>query len=244
MCIIDICDNYAGGACLKKYYDKNKITNYKIICMGLNLAVGDIKSNHLSFLRTLYEDNTYNYNDSINELLNNLTNSKSRIWSSKGSDDDYLLLLYLCNLLKDKSKNISVIYTTDYNRHTLSINALHYKEIESILNYEKQLTLDDINKYSNKWDKLVEANSDLRVLENEIIKNKNYSDYDKLILDELSKIEPCTLINLITNLMANFVINNTSSTVYQYLIDKLIFQNKIEVIEKRKRHLDDIIKKN
>lgn len=104
MCIIDICDNYAGGACLKKYYDKNKITNYKIICMGLNLAVGDIKSNHLSFLRTLYEDNTYNYNDSINELLNNLTNSKSRIWSSKGSDDDYLLLLYLCNLLKDKSK--------------------------------------------------------------------------------------------------------------------------------------------
>lgn len=137
-----------------------------------------------------------------------------------------------------------MIYTTDYNRHTLSINALHYKEIESILNYEKQLTLDDINKYSNKWDKLVEANSDLRVLENEIIKNKNYSDYDKLILDELSKIEPCTLINLITNLMANFVINNTSSTVYQYLIDKLIFQNKIEVIEKRKRHLDDIIKKN
>jgi len=238
---IDVCDNYAGGGCLKQYYEKNKITNYKIICMGLNLAVGDIKNNHLSFLRALYEDNTYSYNDSINELLNNLPNSKIRIWSSKGSDDDYLLLLYLCDLLKDISHNLTVVYTTDYDRHVLSINSLHYKEIEPILKYEKQLTLDDIKKYSNEWKKLVEVNSDLRVLENGIIKNKNYSDYDEIILDKLRKLEPCTLANLVGNLMGNFVINDTGSAIYQHLIDRLISLDKIKVIEKGERHFTDII---
>lgn len=241
---IDVCDNYAGGGCLKQYYVKNKVDNYKIICMGLNLSVGDIKNGHASFLRTLYEDNTYSYTDSINELLNNLPNSKIRIWSSKGNDDDYLLLLYLCDLLKDKSDNLTVVYTTDYNKYVLSINALHYKEIDSILKYEKQLTLDDINKYSNEWKKLVEINSDLRVLENGIIKNKNYSDYDELILNRLSEIEPCTLVNLVGNLMANFMINDTGSAVYQHLIDRLISLNKIKVIQKGESHFTDIIANN
>lgn len=241
---IDICDNYAGGGCLKHYYIKNKITNYKIIYMGLNLAVGDIKNNHESFLRTLYEDNTYSYNDSVNELLNSLPNSKIRIWSSKGSNDDYLLLLYLCDLLKDKSHNLSVIYTTDYDKRVLSINALDYKEIESILKYEKQLTLDEINKYSNEWKKLVEDNSNLRVLENGVIKNKNFSDYDELILNKLNKLEPCTLANLLGNLMADFVINDAGSAIYKYLIDRLIILNEIKVIEKGKEHFVDIIASN
>ena len=74
MKIIDICDNYVGGGCLKHYYVKNKITNYKIICMGLNLAVGDIKNNHKSLLRTLYEDNMLirieNYTLFIEQIIN------------------------------------------------------------------------------------------------------------------------------------------------------------------------------
>lgn len=244
MKIIDVCDNYAGGGCLKQYYVKNEITNYKIICMGLNLAIGDIKNNHVLFLRTLYNDNSYNYNESINELLNNLSNSKIRIWSSRGSGDDYLLLLYLCDLLKDKCPNLTVIYTTDYDKKVLSINSLHYTEIESILNYEKQLTLDDINEYSNEWGKLVEVNSDLRFLENGIMKNKNYSDYDELILNRLSDLEPCTLGNLVGNLITSFAINDAGAAIYQYLIDRLISLNKIKVIENGERHFTDIISNN
>lgn len=96
MKIIDVCDNYAGGGCLKQYYVKNEITNYKIICMGLNLAIGDIKNNHVLFLRTLYNDNSYNYNESINELLNNLSNSKIRIWSSRGVVVMITYCYYIC----------------------------------------------------------------------------------------------------------------------------------------------------
>lgn len=150
----------------------------------------------------------------------------------------------MCDLLKDTRPNLTVIYTTDYNKKVLSINSLHYTEIESILNYEKQLTLDDINEYSNEWGKLVEVNSDLRVLENGIMKNKNYSDYDELILNRLSDLEPCILGNLVGNLITSFAINDAGSAIYQYLIDRLISLNKIKVIENGERHFADIISNN
>lgn len=242
MRVIDVCDNSGGANCLKKFYEENQINNYKIIDMGLNLAIGDIKNNHLSFLKKLYNDDSYDYNNSITELLNSINDTtKIRIWSSKGNDNDYLLLLYLCNLLKDKSNHISVIFTTDYNDSVLSINSLYYKEIDLVSKYEKMLTLNEINNYSSEWEKLLEVNSELRVLENGIVKNKSYSDYDNIILRLLSKIEPCTVANLIGELMANFVINDTGSAEYQYLIDRLINQNKIRIIEKEDSHFNDII---
>lgn len=241
---IDVCDDYAGYGCLKKYYEENKITNYKIICLGLDLVIGDIKNNRVSFLKALHGNNFYNYDDSINELLENLPSSKIRIWSSKGNDNDYLLLLYLCDLLKDKNHNLTVVYTTDYDKNVLSINCLHHKEIKSVLVHEKYLTLDDINRYSNDWKKLVEVNSELRILENGIIKNKNYSDYDDQILKKLGDLEPCTLVNLIGNLMSSFIINDVGSTVYQYLIDRLISLNKIKIVERGENHFKDIISNN
>ena len=110
--------------------------------------------------------------------------------------------------------------------------------------HEKNLTLDDINRYSNDWKKLVEVNSELRILENGIIKNKNYSDYDDQILKKLGELEPCTLVNLIGNLMSSFIINDVGSTVYQYLIDRLISLNKIKIVERGENHFKDIISNN
>lgn len=242
MKIIDVCDNYAGGGCLKQYYERNNISDYKIICMGLNLAVGDIKNDHLTFIRKLYKDNSYDYNDSINELLDSINgNTKIRIWSSKGNDDAYLLLLYACNLLKDICDNISVVYTTDYNKYILSISTLHYSEINHILKYEQQLSKDEIKNYSIEWGHLVEINSDLRVLIDGSIINKNFSDYDEIILNKLKKLGRCKLANLVGNLMGDHAINDSGDAVYGYLIDRLITQNKIKVIDKGQRHFSDII---
>ena len=147
MRIIDVCE---GSSTLDRYYQENNINDYKIVCMGMVLSIGDIKNDHLSILRTLYGEDIDDYNDSINELLNNLNNTKFRIWSSRKSDADYLLVLYLCNLLKDKSNCLSVIYTTDYDKYVDSIGALDYKEFEKILEYEKELSIEDINRFSHE----------------------------------------------------------------------------------------------
>lgn len=243
MRVIDVCESFSGGKRLERYYQENNINNYKIVYMGMVLSVGDIKNDHLSSLRTIYGEDIDDYNESINELLNNLDNSKFRIWSSKKSDADYLLLLYLCNLLKDKSDCLSVIYTTDYDKYVDSIGSLDYKEFEKVLEYEKELSMEDINRFSHEWEEIVRVNSDLRVLEDGVVKNKSYSDYDEIILNKLGELGPCTKVNLVVNLMIGHTINNSSDAVYKYLVDRLISQGKIIIKEKGKSSFYDFIEK-
>lgn len=241
MDIIDICEKFSGRGCLKRYYESNNIFDYKIISMGLLLSIGDIKYNHLSYVKDLCDDYFYDYSYSINEVLKNAENNKIRIWSSKGDDDDYLMFLYLCDLLKDKCTSISVIFVTDFSKGILSINALSYKELDAFMENEIQLSSADIINYSDEWKDLVEVNSDLRVLENGTVKNKSFNQYDKNILDILDKLGTCKISDLIFNLMINYVINDACSFVYQYLVDRLIQQKKIKVVKKEKDHFYDTI---
>lgn len=242
MKMIDICDNYSGAGCLKAYYQENNKSDFQIIAMCLNLSIGDIKNDHLSFIKKLYGDTRHNYNESINRLLNSIDkNSIIRVWSSNRNADDYLLLLYICNLLKNKCDNIYVVYSTDYNENAVSINGMDYREINKLLKNEKQLTTHEINTLSNEWNKLIGINSELRVLENGRIVNKQYSDYDDIILAKLKELKQCRISDLVSELIANFVINDSDSSVYLYLIDRLIYDNKIKIIEKGERHFMDII---
>ena len=245
MKIIDVCASPSGAGCIKCYYDNNNTKGYQIIPIRLSLVIGDIKENRLPFLQELYNDPGFDYHDQIKELLDSINDDTLvRVWSSKGNADDYLLLLYICNLLKDKVSNMSVVYSTDYLEEVISINAADYKEIPLILQNEIILTSDMINKFANEWNELCAINSDLRVLENNKIINREYSDYDAIILDKLEILGPCKIASLIGHLMANYTINNASDVVYKYLVDRLINQNKIKIITKGERHFVDIIEKN
>ena len=242
MKIIDICEGYAAAGCLKHYYKSNSINDYIIFPLGMSLSIGDIKYNRIDFLRKFYQDDNYNYTKSLNEILNSITNDTIiRIWSSKKNDDEYMLLLFLCNFLKDKTNKINVIFASDYNEFLYSINALEYKEIRSILKYEKTLSKDEIEAYAKEWNDLVEINSELRVLENGEIKNKKYSDYYDIILNTLKEIAPCKISILIAECMGKEALNNTGDLVYLTLIDKLIDLNKIKIVEKGTRHFVDTI---
>lgn len=59
-----------------------------------------------------------------------------------------------------------------------SINVLNYKEIASLLNYQKSLFIEEIQLFSNKWNSLVEINSELRVLDEGKVK-KNLQEKEK-----------------------------------------------------------------
>ena len=245
MKIIDVCEKPSGAGSIKCYYDKNNISNYQIIAMWLSLTIGDIKNDRSVFLKELYGDLNLDYHDAVNELLNSIDeDTMVRVWSSKGNADDYLLSLYICNLLKDKVSNMSVVYSTDYLEEVISINAADYKEIPELLKHEIKLTKDDINKFANEWNELCSINSDLRVLENGKIINKKFSDYDAIILDKLELLGPCKIASLIGYLMANYTINDASDAVYLYLVDRLIYQNNIKVVTKGESHFIDIIEKN
>lgn len=206
--MIDICENFGGAGCLKQYYIRKKISDYTIYSLGMRLSAGDIKENHLDFFRKCFHDSNYSYIETLNELLDNVnSDTKIRIWSSKKDADDYMLLLFLCNFLKDRTNKISVIFSSDYNG-LWSFNALDYKEIEILLNYEKLLFEDEIQLLSNQWENLVEINSEFRVLDKGEVKNKKYADYYDNILNILREEGSYTITNLIADCMIKRVINN------------------------------------
>ena len=250
MKIIDICENFSALGCLKQYYEKNNIKDYMIYALEMYLSIGDIKNNRLDFLKKLHKkcfgyNYTYNYNEVLKEILNNITDDTIiRIWSSKKNDDDYMLLLFLCNFLKDKINTINVVFSSDYNELQYSINFLDYKKVNDVLKYEKTLSKDEIETYAKEWNKLVEINSELRTLENGKVKSKKYSDYYDIILSILKEITPCKIANLIGECMAKEVLNDARDFVYLYLIDQLIDLNKIKIVEKGTRHFVDTISLN
>ncbi len=247
MKIIDICENFSALGCLKQYYENNNIKDYMIYALEMYLSIGDIKNNHKDFLNRLYQSNysytcNYNYNEELKKILNNITNDTIiRIWSSKKNDDDYMLLLFLCNFLKDKINTINVVFSSDYNELQYSINFLDYKKVNDVLKYEKTLSKDEIETYAKEWNKLVEINSELRTLENGKVKSKKYSDYYDIILSILKERTPCKIANLIGECMAKEVLNDARDFVYLYLIDQLINLNKIKIVEKGTRHFIDTI---
>ena len=240
MKIIDVCEKPSGAGCLKQYYEANNIDDYKIIFVWQILTIGDIKYNRMDFLKNEFQfEPDHNWKE---ELFNNIdNNTKIRIWSSKASSSDYLLLPYLCNLLKDKCNNISVVYSTDYNKEAWSINFLSSREIKPILKYEKDLTKDEINNFSDEWEELVEANSELRILEDGKIVNKKYSDYDNLIINTLKGLGRCKYAVLLSNLLERNAINEIDDSIYFYLVNRLINKNKIKIVKHGDRELLNII---
>ena len=239
---IDICEGFAACGCLKHYYESNNIKDYIIFPLGMSLSIGDIKNNRIDFLRRFYQDNNYDYTELLNEISNNITNDTIiRIWSSKKNDDEYMLLLFLCNFLKDKINTINVVFSSDYNELQYSINFLDYKKVNNVLKYEKTLSKDKIKAYAKEWNNLVEINSEIRTLEDGKVKNKKYSNYYDIILNILKERTPCKIGNLVGECMGKEILNDARDFVYLTLIDQLIDLNKIKIVKQGTRHFVDTI---
>ena len=150
-----------------------------------------------------------------------------------------MMLLFLCNFLKDNINTINVVFSSDYNELQYSINFLDYKKVNDVLKYEKTLSKDEIKAYAKEWNNLVEINSELRVLENGEVKSKKYSDYYDILLNILKGIAPCKIGNLIGECMAKEVLNDDRDFVYLTLIDQLMDLGKIKIIKQGARHFVD-----
>ncbi|MBR1414085.1 MAG: DUF1835 domain-containing protein [Bacilli bacterium] len=230
MKIIDVVENPGTAGLLKKYYEDNNINDYNITFLWLCLSKGYLH-NRIDFLKEYYE--FWDYDNLVDNFINNLSlDTKIRIWSSTSNNDDYLLILYLCNLLKDKY-DLSIIMTNK------NINEINSKDIGKLLKEEKILAIQEINDYSNKWNELVRVNSELRIYKDGIIENKNYDDYDALILERLKKLGKCKISTLVESLWVEDD-NNFTLDDYEYLVNRLINNNKINLVED-KNGIDSII---
>ena len=139
-------------------------------------------------------------------------------------------MLYICNVLKDKANTSKVVFVSDY-KDVFSLGALDTTEVKEVLNKEIELTKEEANNYSKEWKELINVNSELRVFENNKVINKNYSDYDDIILNELDKLGQCKIPVLVGNLLANAITTSYEVQTYSYLVERLIKNNKIKINE-------------
>lgn len=239
--ILEIVDGIGEYGVLKK---SNLFKEENIIEMSLLLNVGYI--NDLENLDTKTTcNNEINVKEKIDKLKEKLKEHKIvRIWYSSLDSEDYNLFMFLVYLINKIDNNISIkqvdvgkIKKTDKIKFGAlwSLGCYDEKEVEGLLEFDKELSTEQINNISDEWKKFEKENSDLRILEKGKIKSKQYAYLDEKILEELLKYEEIGEIKLIVDLMLRERTKHdmggiNGQIIFSYRIKELIKQNKIKIV--------------
>jgi len=179
------------------------------------------KSNlNKNFLYLFPENFTIGDISNININLSFPKGKSIRIWSCHKNIQEYLNFLYIC--YKYEGKNISVIFTDEYDKNVFSVGTLRYDEISSALEHTHILSAEEISTYKKEWQKLVKENGEIRLFVDNKVKSCKYNylyNYIALYYDKEN------LSKTIWYLMAYDQENNLNDETYRFLINKL-FNNK------------------
>ena len=233
-----------GNSC---YYTmkKSDLKNNDILLFNALLNVGDlsnINSYKINIPIKLYnEESNYYFKKEIlamNEAINN--GYKIRIWTSHYHIYSYLIMLYICNLINKYYDKLYVIYSDRMSHKYFSPSIMQPNELNELTKFEHKLTQEEILNFSNIWQKIIDINSEMRILENGIVKSVSIDYYDSMILGKLRLLGPIKLSSFVANLMSDIYLIDS---LYVYLIDRLIENNKIKIVQKSStRFFDNVIK--
>lgn len=174
---------------------KSILKDNKCYLFKENLAVGDISN--------------------VNIDINIDWDSNVRIWTSHNNIQEFLGLLYFCH--KFRGKKISVIFTDEYSKSVHSVSTTTGDEIEKMLKYEKKLTMEEIIKYKNAWERLVSQNGEMRIFEHNKVKSIPFNYLKNHLLTYYVKDQKLW----IKNLMNNDKDNHFSRDIWELLIEKI-----------------------
>lgn len=224
----------------KSVFKENEIIDFLV-----SLSVGDL-SNIDNYIVELpeciyHEKIVCDLNENISRLIKFVeAGNKIRIWSSHTAPDDYLLLLFICNCLKNKIDNISVLYSDEYKEECYSPGAMTSGELKKLSAFEHKLSKKEIYELSDKWDMIKKKNTDLRIIKNNNIKSVNYEYFDNEIINIMTSLKKTTIIGLTYELVIRYHI---SECVFIFLISRLIDLEKIKIVETNETYIKSVIKK-
>jgi len=167
-----------------------------------------------------------NLNKELDDVIKR--NSKIRIWSTHQESESYLTFIYVCNYLFNSNCDISVMFSDEYDKECYSPACMNEPELKELIKLEHKLSKEEIFEYMLEWKKVVEDNSDMRVMENNKVKSVSFDYYNDIILKKLSELGEIKTVSLTANLMTNY---HMSDMFISYLINRLIKSNKIKIIE-------------
>lgn len=229
---MEILEIVFGNSCYLTMKNSS-LGNNNILLFNLLLNVGDlstIEKYKINIPDELCNENSnYTFKNEISVINESIKRKdKIRIWTSHYNIYSYLIMLYICNFVKNKHCELYVTYSDEYNKNYVSPSLMNPKELENLAKLEHKLSEDDILKFSDVWETLVKTNSEMRILENGIVKSVSIDYYDNVILNELKLLGTIEVVKLVAILMKNVYLIDS---LYVYFIKRLIENNKIKVVK-------------
>ena len=229
---MEILEIVFGNSCYLTMKNSS-LGNNNILLFNLLLNVGDlstIEKYKINIPDELCNENSnYTFKNEISVTNESIKRKdKIRIWTSHYNIYSYLIMLYICNFVKNKHCELYVTYSDEYNKNYVSPSLMNPKELENLAKLEHKLSEDDILKFSDVWETLVKTNSEMRILENGIVKSVSIDYYDNVILNELKLLGTIEVVKLVAILMKNVYLIDS---LYVYFIKRLIENNKIKVVK-------------
>ena len=234
-----------GNSCYMTMKNSSLRSNNILLC-NLLLNVGDLSKIGEYKIdlpdELCNEIGNYSFEKEILIIKEAITRKdKIRIWTSHYNVYSYLIMLYICNILKNIECDLYVTYSDEYDNteNYISPSMMNSKELENLANLEHKLSKDDIFKFSSIWEELVNNNSEMRILENGIVKSVSINYYDNMILDKLKSLGSVKVSKLVAMLMQEIYLIDI---LYVYFINNLIKNDKIKVVKiDNDRFFDNVI---
>ncbi|MGM9881908.1 MAG: DUF3658 domain-containing protein [Bacilli bacterium] len=220
-----------GNYCYKTIKN-SKLGNQNILMINTLLNIGDlsnIKNYEIKIPKELYLDKNNNcIKEETNVIIDNINKMNIiRVWTGHNDIYSYLIMLFVSSIIKEYNYELYVLYCDDYNKDYSAPSVMREEELEDLTKFEHKLTKKEIIINSDTWEKLVKENTDLRVIEKGNVKSVSLNYYDKYILDTLKVMGKVKIIQLVGKLMKKVYLQDT---LYVYLINRLIKNNKIKII--------------
>ena len=220
---------------------ESDLLNKDIIKFDTIFSVADLSNidNCELFLpKDIFNNTSYSFGNEIKKLIEAIGNNKEiRIWTSHFEINSYLLFLYLCNHLKDKDCNLYVVYSDEYNNY-YSPACMKESELEELSKLEHKLTKNEIIEYSKEWQRIKNAESDMRILENKKVKLVSFDYYNEEILNLLKELGEVKIAGLVGLFMSKHYLQDL---VISYLVNRLIENDKIKVVSYGERFFENVI---
>lgn len=206
-----------------------------IFSIDMNLSyckLDGIKDNNMYIQQNIdvyeFEADYYNYNEAINELSECLKlYKKIRIWSNHKSAHKFVFPFFIINKFKDvlKNKDVTLNYEDGLDGKDFFSDLLT-GEMNKLIEKDYEMTNEDIENYSKEWERILNENSDLRIVENDKIISISFESLnDRIIAIVNENKNGIKRVDLIKKLHDNHIINDFNLIVFNYLIDRLVELN-------------------
>jgi len=226
-----------------------------ILEIDLALAYGkldDLKKHNRFNIRDIDEVENrklFDYKFDEIELIKNEVSKYSniRIWVDHDDSNCYLLPLYFVYEFYDSihSSNVYQINIDGFYKQPQTLVTFYDK----VNGTEKELSSDDLKNYKNEWMNQLEINSEVRnVVDNKIV-NLKYNDLYKSVLEFIKPQGRKSRATFIGELMGSNILNRGMPIIYNYIINCLAKDGKINVyrrenIDENDQFYDDEIRNN